>query len=145
MPHRLEPILAAIVSMVAGAFSSCVAAFLALMPDAAPAAVTIMDDEKMRLICIIGAVGGGVLSALIFSPPQATGRMFAVKVGSSSLAGILFTPSLVHWLGWTLNIDTLLGTSAGIALVGIGVIRVAVPLWAKYAARKFGPPDDPKA
>lgn len=126
---------------ICGAFASVIAATLAAMPDLkelgqSDMPIIIMDDTRMRLFCIIGAIGGAVLSALIFTPPKATGRQFGIKVAASSLAGILFTPMTLAALQWKLNIDRVLGASAVIAMLSIGVLRMAVP-WAQAKAAKW--------
>lgn len=141
MPHRFEPILPPVMAMVCGSISMMTSATLAILPgEDLP---LIIDNEKMRLICVIGAIGGGLLSAILFSPPKTSGKGFAMKVFSSSLAGILFTPGVIHWLGWRPNVDVLLAVSAAFAMVSVGALKVAIPLWERIAAKKISPPDDP--
>jgi len=149
MPRRFLPLFEAIVALCFATWASMTAAVLAAVPElkdvsevVASTETVVMDDGKMRLICIIGAIGGGLLSALVFSPPKATGRNFAIKVGTSSLAGILFTPIVIHWLGWKANVDILLGISAIVAMIAIGAIRIAVPLWERAAGKRLAPPED---
>lgn len=101
--------------------------------------VNVLDNAKLLSICLAGAVGGGLMSVLIF--PLPTARAMAGKFLASSLAAILFAPMTAQWLGW-LRSDALLAVSAGVALVAWAFVQatlpIAVGITARFTAWKLG-------
>jgi hypothetical protein len=140
--HPTEPIFTAIAVSAGGAIASMSAALAALLDNVTTNAHSgVLDDERMRLVCVIGAIGGAVISALIFTPPKATGRQFAIKIAASSLAGIFFTPAIIYKFGMEITFDVVAPSAAAVALVSVGALRVLVPLWEKHFTGRFRPPN----
>lgn len=143
---RFEPLLAVIVTAATStvsAFSAILATTLGVIPEISqtlndPTSTVILDDGKMRIVCVIGAVCGSLLSALILTPPKANGVVFARKVVASQISGVVFTPILFHWCKWIPTVDTLIAVSAVVSMLSVGVIRVAVPVWTKIAIKYLG-------
>lgn len=123
MPHRF--LLIETVSIAYAIISAVVASVAAGFGTGAE--VALLDDSKMRLICISGALFGSLLSILIFPPNGGTARAFLIKLMASSIAGVIFTPVFFHWLPLPRNTDWVLLASATTALLAVGVIKIAVP------------------
>lgn len=144
--HRFSPIISEVLTLAAGGIATIAAAVAALMPNAVvdtasgPVSVVIMDDEKMRLVCIIGAIGGGVLTTLLSSEKEPSARGLIARVLISTGSGIMFTPAVFHWMNWQANTDSLLTVSAITAMVSVGVLKTVLPLWQKFIANKLSPP-----
>ena len=139
MPHRFDGLFTLLASAIAG-MSACLAAAL---PDlSAISDGTILNDTQMRFACLAGALGGAVLSVLIFPPKMVTHRTIASKFFASGISGIIFAPIALRWLRLPRDFDTVLGTAAGVALTAIGVLRIAVPLWERMAGKQLSPPKD---
>jgi len=119
----LSILLCAALGMFAAAGA---AAIPPLPPEAAGAAV--MDDTRLRLICVAGSLGGAVLSVALFR--LRTPREMAGKLVSSSVAGILFAPMLIRWLGWARDVDAVLAVSGVTALMSWTVLQSIVPMLA---------------
>lgn len=147
MPHRIEPLCAIIVTLatttVSALSSIILAAAVGILPELQTTLVDatgpiILDDGKMRIVCVIGAVGGSLLTALILTPPRANGIQFARKVVASQISGVLFTPVIFHWFGWVPTVDNLIAIAAVVSMLSVGVIRLVVPLYTKTVAKWFG-------
>lgn len=109
--------------------------------------VNVLDNAKLFSICLCGAIGGGLMSVLIF--PLPTTKALAAKFVASSIAAILFAPMTAQWLGW-LRSDFLLAVSGGVALVSWTVLQVTVPVVTRFSGwfteRKLStymPPEPP--
>lgn len=90
----------------------------------------IWDKTQFRAFCIAGALGGAFLSIALF-PPRGTdshqSRNQALRFGSSAISGLLFTPVVIRWQGWPVDVDVVLAVSGGVALVSVSVISAVVP------------------
>lgn len=99
----------------------------------------ILDNHDLLLWCIMGSLFGGYLASAIFSPSDATRKSFAAKLTTSSVASICFTPMAMLYFNIKLVPEWVLGTSAAIAIVGVGVIKGVAAVWTKWLINKFSP------
>ena len=140
MTHRFDgvfTVLAAAIASVSACLAAAIPDLSALSGDSA-----ILNDTQMRFACIAGALGGAVLSVLIFPPKLATHRTIASKFFASGVSGFIFAPMVLRWLRLPRDFDTVLGCAAVVALTAIGVLRIAVPLWERMAGKQLSPPKD---
>lgn len=122
--------------VIAAAVGMFAAAAAAVMPTPDPTAVvTVMDDARMRLICVAGSLGGAVLSVSLFKLTHV--RDMAVKLVSSSFSGILFAPMVLRWTGWGRDVDAVLAISGLTALMSWTVLQKAVPALTKAAMKRI--------
>jgi hypothetical protein len=128
-----ESAISLVIAAAVGMFAAAAAAVLPT-PDPA-AAVSVMDDARLRLICVAGSLGGAVLSVALFKLGNV--RDMAVKLASSSISGILFAPMALRWLGWTRDLDAVLAVSGMTALLSWTVLQMAVPALARAAAKRL--------
>lgn len=155
MPHRIEHLIVSVTSIVGWAVSSIASAMALLLPKAIVAQVEteklvsntiiqigILDDERIRLVAVIGAVSGGILTASVFAPPVQNGKQFSIKVFTSALAGIFLTPLVIHKLNLPITFDYVAPTAFLVAVVGVGVIKAGVPLFQKFVLSKYAPPSN---
>lgn len=140
MPARIDFFFSVLASALVGMFASLAAA----IPDLSALTLdtTILTDTQMRFALLSGALGGAILSVLIFPPKLATHRTIAAKFFASGLSGVIFAPMLHRWLALSRDFDSVLGFGAVVAIVAIGALRLAVPAWERFAGRHFGPPKD---
>lgn len=128
-------------------FGSIIASGVASMSLCLAAAIpesSFVTDTQMRFACIAGALGGAILSVLIFPPRQATHRTVAAKFFASGISGVIFSPLVLQKMGWAADFNSVLAVSAIVALIAIGVLRTAVPIWEKLAIRQMSGKDDNK-
>lgn len=106
--------------------------------------VNVMDDARLRLVCLAGSIGGALVSVLLFQLPKI--KALVAKLVVSGLSGMMFTPILVRHLGLTLDTDTLIASSGLVALLSYSVLQAIVPVLQKAAEKwlgmKVGAPDD---
>lgn len=144
-PMLAEDASTYIVTALASALLAAAAA-AGLDAHAAASTVNIIDDQKLRIICIIGALGGSVLSIVLF--PVGNHRQLAGKLFGSSIAGIIGTPMLMRWFAIEPQTDPLLFVSCVVALLSWSILQIAVPFlnqlaakWLMAKAEKFSPKD----
>lgn len=122
--------------VIAAAFGMFAAAAAAVLPPPDPAAaLSVLDDARMRLVCVSGSLGGAVLSVCLFRLSHV--RDMAVKLTCSSLSGILFAPMALRWLAWQRDLDAVLATSALTALLSWSILQAAVPLLTRIATKRL--------
>lgn len=115
-----------------GIFSALAAA---LMPDPeTAAALSLVDDNRLRLICVAGSLGGAVMSVMLFQVK--TNRELAAKLTTSALAGIMFAPMILRYLKWADLTDAILAVSATVAMLSWTVLQSIVPMAANLLKRK---------
>jgi hypothetical protein len=128
-----ESAISLIVAATVGMFAAAAAA---VMPTPDPTTVaSVMDDARMRLICVAGSLGGAVLSVCLFKLSNV--RDLSVKLVSSSFSGILFAPLVLRWLGWGRDVDAVLAISGATALVSWSLLQAAVPLLTRAATQRI--------
>lgn len=111
------------------------AAAAALLPDpTTTTALSLVDDNRLRLICVAGSLGGAVMSVMLFQVK--TNRELAAKLTTSALAGIMFSPMLLRYLRWADLTDAILATSATVALLSWSILQTAIPIATAIARRK---------
>ena len=111
------------------------AAAAALLPDPSTAsALSIVDDNRLRLICVAGSLGGAVMSVMLFQVK--TNRELAAKITTSALAGIMFAPMILRYLKLADLTDAILAVSAIVALLSWTVLQSIVPMAANLLKRK---------
>lgn len=133
MPYRL--LNGHISDIMAAAVSMCMLAVTSVV-DGLTQGQTIYDNGQYRMFCLIGALGGAFLAVAIFPPKEREGnysRRLAIKFFASGVAGCLFTPIIMSWRGWPVNVDTVLAVSGGVALSAVTLIHSLWPI----LVRKF--------
>lgn len=101
-------------------------------------AISVMDDGKLRIVCIIGAMGGGVLSALLY--PLGSPKQLSGKIVGSAISGIMFSPKLLSWMSWQLTTDNVLCMAGAVALLSWTLLQLAIPLAGAWFTSKFKTP-----
>jgi hypothetical protein len=92
----------------------------------------ILEDSALRVACLIGSMMGAVLSATIFpivadTTPKMT-RLVAVRILSSLIGGVIFTPIILRYLGISVDVDLVVGISGLVAFMSVAVLsEMAVP------------------
>ena len=114
---------------------SAISAAAALLPDPSSAsAFSLVDDNRLRLICVAGSLGGAVMSVMLFQVK--TNRELAAKLTTSALAGIMFAPMILRYLKWADLTDAILAVSATVAMLSWTVLQSIVPMAANLLKRK---------
>lgn len=117
----------------------------------------IWDTNVFRLCCLIGGLGGAVISLLFAEDMTANGsrsgiKPMARKLICSSISGWAFTAPVMGWFAIPLKVDNVVGTSCAVAIAAVAVLQGIAAVWAKYgiawierrAASIAGPLDHPK-
>jgi hypothetical protein len=111
--------------------------------------INIMDEGKLRLVCLLAAMGGAVIGVVTFG--YKTAKDLGLKLVGSSLIGMVFTPGLMRYFGIVPDIDLVLFWAPCVAIFGAAILKgvfPAVVFTTKSAlARTFNiqfPPDDQK-
>lgn len=119
----VESSLPIIVAAAVGMLSAILAA---LMPDPVTVqSLGLMDDSRLRLICIAGSLAGAVVSVVLFE--VSTHKELARKLTCSALSGVIFTPILIQYFGWPSGTDYVLGISACTALLSWSLLLSVLP------------------
>ena len=130
--ERIRSELATIIyAAIIGALSSLLAAVAPNVgPESTNAILSIIDDSKLRLICVAGSLGGAILSVGFF-PPERNGNVIrgvALKLSCSSISGVMFTPAIMRWFNIEFQTDIVLACSGTVSLLSWSVLQMAVPL-----------------
>ena len=140
MPHRIQAMHEGL-AMLLGATSALVASimsFLAEVPVEAFSGPAILDNERLRVVCLIGAIGGAILNLGIYPSKLPGIRPLVWKFTASVMCGVVFTPMVVHWTGVTANFDTLAFTSFIMAISGVGIVVKLIPAIQRFIFSKLG-------
>lgn len=123
--------------LLAAVLGAAAAITAAVMPavDTQQAMTSIMDDSRLRLICVAGSLGGAVLSVGLFN--ARTVRDLSIKLSCSSISGVIFAPMVLRWLGWAADTDAVLCISGVTALMSWSVLLAAVPALTRLAGKKI--------
>ncbi len=109
--------------------------------DAIKHAVSVMDDGRLRIACLLGSLGGGILSTLLF--PLGRPKEYAGKILGSSITGLIFSPKLMEWLHWDADLTNVVAMSGIVSLLSWSVLQPLVPLLGnlitKWVGSKFKP------
>ncbi len=107
-------------------------------------AFNIMDDARLRYTCVIGALGGALISIAMFSTPKF--RPMAAKFTVAAMGGSMATPAIMRLCNIPTEADLILGSSFVVAILSYSVIQVLAPLVPKALAlmfrQKYMPSDD---
>ena len=137
-----ESSITLVIATVVGAVAAAMAASL---PDASAAvtqAASLLDDSRLRLVCVAGSLGGAVLSVMLFTIQ--THKELAQKLISSSISGIVFSPVIIRYAHLESSTDLVLAVSAVTALLSWGVLQIAVPFAQSWFRRRYLPDEDSK-
>lgn len=128
---------AAVTIVIAAALAAVAALTAAIMPavDTQQAMTSIMDHQRLRLICVAGSICGGVLSVGLFNAK--TLRDLGIKFSCSTISGVIFAPMALRWLGWAADTDAVLFISGVTSLMSWSVLIAAVPALTRLAGRKI--------
>ncbi|HEY2857116.1 MAG TPA: hypothetical protein VGJ21_01705, partial [Terracidiphilus sp.] len=129
--------------VILGAAGTATAAALEMLAQAPQGLLSasqpaILDNERLRIVCLLGALGGGVLNLGLFPAAQPGIRPMAWRYTSSVLCGVVLTPIIVHWFGIYPNFDNLAAVSFLMAIIGVGLIFKAVPSISNLILNKLG-------
>lgn len=138
----LHAATALIYTAVAGAIAAIMAANAPDPHEVMHAALNIIDDSKLRLICIAGSLGGAILSVGLMPPPPAQSerafiRRLALRISCASIAGVLFSPMLMRWLHIEPQTDAVLAVSGIVSLASWSVLPLVVAILTKMAGKKL--------
>ncbi len=107
-------------------------------------AMTIMDDARLRYTCIIGAIGGALISIAMFSTPKF--RPMAAKFIVSAVSGSMLTPVIMRVSAVPVDTDWTIGAACMVAILAYSVIHALAPLVPRALAaifrQKYMPEDD---
>lgn len=95
----------------------------------------ILDDERLWLICIAGAMIGSVASLCLFLP--ATVQEMARKLFVSAGVSVLFTPWLMGWLNLPFRTSNVLASAGAVALISWSVMQAVVPSVSAWVIKWF--------
>lgn len=98
-------------------------------------AVAIMDDERLRWWCVIGAFCGAWVNVGIFRPRNAQEIIW--KWVTSFFASIIFIPAVIEYLQWGHTSTVALSASGLGAIVGWTMIHTLAPLFATIASSRI--------
>lgn len=96
----------------------------------------VLDDERLRLICIAGALGGAVASLCLFLP--ATVQEMARKLFASSILSIMCTPWLMGWFSLPFRTSYVLASSGAVALIAWSVMQAVLPNLSAWVVKWIG-------
>jgi hypothetical protein len=143
--HVMQPHENSLIAVVASSLVAMLAAALsAVQPIVSDAAVTVqevaraltvMDDDRMRMVCLAGSIGGALLSILLFMGDAPKARPMIAKLFASGIAGMIFSPMAIKWANLSVDTDTLLFVSGVVALMSYSVLQKAVPLFNKLGEK----------
>lgn len=129
--------LTVILAAASGAVASIVH-LLAELPVEAFNGPAILDNERLRSVCVLGAIGGAILNLGIYPSPKPGIGPMAWKFTASVLCGVVLTPMMVRWTGVTPNFDTLAFTSFMMAISGVGLVVKLIPAVQRLIFSKLG-------
>ncbi len=98
-------------------------------------AVAIMDDERLRWWCVIGAFCGAWISVGAFRPSDWYAGI--AKWGTSFLASICFVPFLIEWWGWRMVSTVALASSCMGAIMAWSLIHMCIPIITHIASTRI--------
>jgi hypothetical protein len=143
-----DSLIAVIVSAIVAMLASVVGALMPALQEASVAAqdliksITIMDDARMRLVCLAGSIGGALLAVGVFWKEGQKVRPLIIKLFCSVLVGVLFAPYLARKSGVSLDTDSLLFISGIVGVSGLSTLQLILPflpeIWAKTFGKWFG-------
>lgn len=93
---------------------------------AAKAAIGLLEDERMRYWCVIGAFCGSWMSVLTFRP--VSWHEAVAKWLVSFMSAIIFIPFAIDALGLSQNTSAVLAISGLAALLGWTLVQKTTPL-----------------
>lgn len=149
MPSKTVVLIFAAVSIMVAAYGAANIPFVAEIQES-PATkevlkvLNVMDDARLRYTCIIGAVGGAIISIAMFSTPRF--RPMTAKFVVSAVSGSMVTPAIMRMFYMPLDTDWILGASCVVAVCAYSVIQVLAPLVPMAVAwafrQKYLPPEN---
>lgn len=110
-----------------------------------PEALEILSHKTLRLYCLLGALGGGVIGVGLTTtgPPREMAWKWTVGV----VSGVLFTPVIIRYFGWHPGVDTLVATAGVVALTAWTALHNILPIihrvLVKRVRRIVGDTSDP--
>lgn len=132
-----------IVATVAGMAASLAAA----VTPAGPAETALLDDARLRLICLAGSIGGAWLAIHIL-PENAnvSGRAQALKMFTSTVVGFMYAPWCIYYFGIEQNVDKIVAVAGLVAFLGVSVLKIlasdAIRAVTKWFREKAGLEDE---
>jgi hypothetical protein len=112
-----------------------------------PEVVEIIAHKTLRLYCLLGALGGGVLAVMLTAtaPPREMAAKWTVGVVSA----LLFTPWLVRLANVTPSPDYIMAAAGGVALLSWGCLHKLIPVLERVVLGRargiLGDKSDPSA
>ena len=87
--------------------------------------INIIQDNSLRMICIIGAIGGAVGGVCLFGWRDA--RELGLKIVGSSVISIIFTPGFMRYFSIAPEMDLILLWAGINAIFGAAVLKGLFP------------------
>ena len=105
----------------------------------------VLDNDRLRLWCIVGSIGGAFLSLTVFTPNEVTAegnaRRYFTKLAASFLCGLALSPMIIDRLAFELTSTNALSVSFLTALFALSALHAALPViekwWARYLESKL--------
>jgi len=98
-----------------------------------------VTDNLLLAWCLAGSVGGAMASIALWEPETSKGRIFVFL--SSCLMGLLYAPSIMHYLydnyKLIINMPNCVAISATISLFIVQIFRPLAPIVMRMLVSKF--------
>ncbi len=106
---------------------------------AAETSPTLWTTSEFRVFCLMGSLAGAFLKIVVWPAgpeTQITSRRMAAEFLASAICGATATPMVFHYLGWRLNVDSVLAVSAATAFVGVATLSTASELYTRFIKKR---------
>ena len=111
--------------------------FLGGIALASDGVVVIMDDQRLRALCLIGSCLGAFLSVGLLPKVQDEFKQYAVKFGGAATVGILATPLVIRYLQLAPDSDWVLGVSGLVAMLSTVTLHKLIPFYEAWLDKKL--------
>ena len=121
-------------------------AMSAVLIAAAASSVGSTSDERLVMHCVIGSIGGALLSIAVWDGPKKESVTtkdisgLRMKFAASFVCGIIFSPMVVvlteKWLDTSRGLPLVLAVSGIVGMVGTYTITVIRPVYDRWLMRK---------
>lgn len=130
MRDEIHQQIVVVAATILGGLSSLAAAVPFGGPD------DLWENSRFVMTCVAGSFAGAIL-LLGLPHPKMTPRKAACEVFFAFLVGLIFSPALIDHFNVTRTTTWVLPSSVLVALVGVGTLRVAIPLFRVHIVDKI--------
>lgn len=110
---------------MAAASMTWFSALAASMPFGGP--VDLWDNSRFVMTCVSGAAAGAILITFAMPHQKMTFRKAGCEFFFAFMVGLIFSPPIIDHLHITRTTTWVLPSSAVVAMLGIGTLRLVVP------------------